>query len=185
MLDGPVEPWQPPSMFGAITNQRSVSIAAPGPTRSSHQPVGGVPRPGGASHVAVTGEGMQDQDGVVARGRELAPRLVREAVTRKLLPALGAERAERGEVPIADRITVAPRARGGRAAQQQARIGLRDRRAGHRVFGGLPVHGSILAGIDGAGRCITPVGVGEYGARHGCDRVPPRFRPVDPVAGPA
>ena len=36
--DGPVEPWQPPSMFGAITHHRSVSIDRPGPMMPLHQP---------------------------------------------------------------------------------------------------------------------------------------------------
>jgi hypothetical protein len=36
--DGPVLPWQPPSMLGATTNQRSVSTARPGPTTPPHQP---------------------------------------------------------------------------------------------------------------------------------------------------
>ena len=35
---GPVVPWQPPSRFAVITNQRSVSIALPGPIMVSHQP---------------------------------------------------------------------------------------------------------------------------------------------------
>ncbi len=35
---GPVVPWHPPSTFGATTNQRLVSIGAPGPTSPSHQP---------------------------------------------------------------------------------------------------------------------------------------------------
>ena len=36
--DGPVEPWQPPSTLAQTTNQRSVSIARPGPTTPSHHP---------------------------------------------------------------------------------------------------------------------------------------------------
>eukprot|EP00611_Tribonema_gayanum_P017003 TRINITY_DN29522_c0_g1_i1.p1 TRINITY_DN29522_c0_g1~~TRINITY_DN29522_c0_g1_i1.p1 ORF type:complete len:346 (+),score=10.01 TRINITY_DN29522_c0_g1_i1:188-1225(+) len=43
---GPVVPWQPPSMFGATTYQRSVSIALPGPTIPDHQPPVGCPGPG-------------------------------------------------------------------------------------------------------------------------------------------
>lgn len=40
--EGPVLPWQPPSTFGATTNQRSVSTACQGPIRPSHQPrIGG------------------------------------------------------------------------------------------------------------------------------------------------
>ena len=35
---GPVEPWQPPSTLGHITNQRLVSMCLPGPMHSSHQP---------------------------------------------------------------------------------------------------------------------------------------------------
>ena len=70
--------------------------------------LGRMPRPGGPAHVAVAGERVQDQHGVVARGGELSPCLVREAVGRELPPALGAERAERGEVPVADRVAVAP-----------------------------------------------------------------------------
>src|SRR5690348_104540 len=35
---GPLEPLQLPSVFAQITNQRSVSMALPGPTMSSHQP---------------------------------------------------------------------------------------------------------------------------------------------------
>ena len=42
---GPVEPWQPPIMFGATTNHSSVSIDRPGPTMSSHQPAVGCPDP--------------------------------------------------------------------------------------------------------------------------------------------
>ena len=42
---GPVLPWQPPSTFGATTNQRSVSIGAPGPTSDAHQPGVGWPGP--------------------------------------------------------------------------------------------------------------------------------------------
>ena len=45
--EGPVEPWRPPSMFGATTNHRSVSIALPGPTTSPHHPA--VRWPGPAS----------------------------------------------------------------------------------------------------------------------------------------
>ena len=35
---GPVEPWQLPSEFTQMTKKRSVSMACPGPTISSHQP---------------------------------------------------------------------------------------------------------------------------------------------------
>ncbi|GMA89206.1 hypothetical protein GCM10025868_44560 [Angustibacter aerolatus] len=45
--DGPVVPWQPPSTFGATTNQRSVSSARPGPTSPSHHPGVGWPSPAG------------------------------------------------------------------------------------------------------------------------------------------
>ena len=38
---GPVEPWQPPSMFGATTKYLSVSIARPGPITPFHQPAVG------------------------------------------------------------------------------------------------------------------------------------------------
>ncbi len=44
---GPVVPWQPPSTLGATTNQRSVSIGAPGPTSDSHQPAVTCPGPAG------------------------------------------------------------------------------------------------------------------------------------------
>ena len=44
---GPVEPWQPPRTLAHTTNQRSVSIARPGPTIPSHQPGVGCPRPAG------------------------------------------------------------------------------------------------------------------------------------------
>jgi hypothetical protein len=37
-LAGPVEPYDEPSMLEDTTNQRSVSIALPGPIRLSHQP---------------------------------------------------------------------------------------------------------------------------------------------------
>ncbi len=40
---GPVEPWHPPRTLMHTTNQRSVSIASPGPTTSSHQPGVGWP----------------------------------------------------------------------------------------------------------------------------------------------
>ena len=40
---GPVVPWHPPSTLAHTTNQRSVSMALPGPTRSSHQPTDGCP----------------------------------------------------------------------------------------------------------------------------------------------
>ena len=35
---GPVLPLQPPMIFAATTKYFSVSIALPGPTKSSHQP---------------------------------------------------------------------------------------------------------------------------------------------------
>lgn len=38
MLDGPVEPKQPPMTLVQITKKRLVSIDFPGPTKSSHQP---------------------------------------------------------------------------------------------------------------------------------------------------
>lgn len=36
--DGPVDPKHPPKVFVQMTKKRSVSIAFPGPTKSSHQP---------------------------------------------------------------------------------------------------------------------------------------------------
>ena len=39
-LDGPVVPLQPPSTFAHTTRKRFVSMALPGPTMPSHQPVG-------------------------------------------------------------------------------------------------------------------------------------------------
>ena len=45
--DGPVVPWQPPSTLGQTTNQRSVSMAAPGPISGSHHPGVGWPGPAG------------------------------------------------------------------------------------------------------------------------------------------
>ena len=45
MEAGPVVPWQPPSMLGATTKNRSVSIALPGPTIPCHQPAVGCPGP--------------------------------------------------------------------------------------------------------------------------------------------
>src|SRR5690606_23536104 len=38
MLDGPVEPWQPPRLFRLTTKKRLVSMALPGPMQASHQP---------------------------------------------------------------------------------------------------------------------------------------------------
>jgi len=35
---GPVEPMQPPMMFGQMTKKRSVSIGLPGPISVVHQP---------------------------------------------------------------------------------------------------------------------------------------------------
>ncbi len=66
--DGPVVPWQPPSTFGATTNQRSVSSGHPGPMSPCHQPRSGVAGAGLADDVAVAGERVQHEDGVVARG---------------------------------------------------------------------------------------------------------------------
>src|SRR6478609_2926236 len=40
---GPVEPLQLPRLLTHTTNQRSVSIALPGPTIASHQPASGLP----------------------------------------------------------------------------------------------------------------------------------------------
>ena len=119
MPAGPVEPWHPPSMFGATTNHSSVSIGAPGPTMSPHQPAVGCPGPGGSAHVAVAGEGVQHEDGVVARRVELAPRLVGEAVAGELAarPRCGTRRRRRsaGRRPGRRRATHRSRA-GGRAA---------------------------------------------------------------------
>jgi hypothetical protein len=36
---GPVDPWQPPTLFTPITKKRSVSIGLPGPIMLSHQPI--------------------------------------------------------------------------------------------------------------------------------------------------
>ena len=49
-LAGPVVPWQPPSTLAQTTNQRSVSIARPGPMSPSHQP--GVGWPGASGPAA-------------------------------------------------------------------------------------------------------------------------------------
>src|SRR5690606_916149 len=42
MEAGPVEPLQLPSEFTQITNQRLVSMALPGPSIGSHQPMAGL-----------------------------------------------------------------------------------------------------------------------------------------------
>ena len=75
-LAGPVLPWQPPSTLTHTTNQRSVSMARPGPMSPSHQPgvrVAGEQRPHG---VAVAGEGVAHEHGVGRVGRQRAPGLV-------------------------------------------------------------------------------------------------------------
>ncbi len=105
---------------------------------------GGMTGSRGAAHVTVAGEGMQHEHRVVTAGRQLAPGLVGQADAGKLPTALGREGAERGEAAVAGGIAVAPGARRRRAAAQQARVGLRDRCARHRVFGGLPVHALLL-----------------------------------------
>ena len=38
MLEGPVEPLQPPRLFRLTTKKRRVSMALPGPMQLSHQP---------------------------------------------------------------------------------------------------------------------------------------------------
>lgn len=48
-LEGPVVPWQPPSMLLATTNQRSVSMGRPGPMRPGHHPAVGWPGPASPS----------------------------------------------------------------------------------------------------------------------------------------
>ena len=78
-LAGPVVPWQPPSTLAQTTNQRSVSIALPGPMRPSHHPARRVTRGQRARGVAVAGEGVADEDGVRRVGGEGAPRLVGDA----------------------------------------------------------------------------------------------------------
>ncbi len=35
---GPLEPWQPPRLFGQTTKKRLVSMGLPGPMQFSHQP---------------------------------------------------------------------------------------------------------------------------------------------------
>ena len=58
---GPVVPWQPPRVLGQITHHRSVSMAAPGPMRGSHQPGVTMAGSGRAGGVAVPGQGMLDR----------------------------------------------------------------------------------------------------------------------------
>ena len=67
-----------------------------------HQPAVGCPGPAGPTHVAVAGERVQDEDGVVARGVELAPGLVGDAG-----PRAARRRARASKAPSDDELAVA------------------------------------------------------------------------------
>ena len=99
-----------------------------------------MPRSRGSAHVAVAGESVQHEDGIVAGRIQLAPGLVGDAERRQVRPAFGAKCPESREVASPDGVAVTPRTRCGRAAQEQACVSLGHRCRRHGVFGGLPVH---------------------------------------------
>src|SRR5690606_18853018 len=74
----------------------------------------GVAVTGGADDVAVAGERVEHEHGVVARLVELAPGLVRDRHGRDGAAALEAHRADVLEPPVARVIADPPRAGGGR-----------------------------------------------------------------------
>ena len=76
-LEGPVVPWQPPRTLAATTKKRSESSGLARADRGRPTSPGvGCARTGRTVDVAVTGQGVLDEDGVVAGGVELAPGLV-------------------------------------------------------------------------------------------------------------
>ena len=139
---GPVEPWQPPSMFGATTNHSAGSSALarrrPGPTTSRRSDARA--RPGPTRWLSPV-SACSTSTALLRVGVELAPGLVGDRD--------GGERARRArastspiddELPVARIVAGAPGTGCRGLRRQRAPIGLRDERRGHRVFGCLPVH---------------------------------------------
>ena len=89
-------PWQPPSTLEHTTNQRSVSIGRPGPTRPSHQPGSGWPRPAGPVTWLSPVQAWQISTAFERRRVERAPRLVGDGDVGQRRAALEGERAGRG-----------------------------------------------------------------------------------------
>ena len=89
-------PWQPPSTLAQMTNQRSVSIARPGPISGSHQP----PSPAG---IAVAGQRVEDDHGIVTGRIEFAPGPEANFDIRQHASALERQRTDRHRLTLIDR----------------------------------------------------------------------------------
>ena len=72
---GPVDPWHPPITFAQTTKNSSVDGGA-GADDAGPPALGGVGPSPAARDVGIAGQRMADEDGVVARIVELAPRFV-------------------------------------------------------------------------------------------------------------
>ena len=127
---GPVVPWHPPRTLAQTTNQRSVSMARPGPTMFFHQPVVGWPWPHAARRMGVAGQRMADQHGVGCGGVQRAPGLVGDGDLVEHATALECEAALQGEeATVAHRVAGHPRSR----RRHHGRVAQGCRRGGGRV----------------------------------------------------
>ena len=174
---GPVVPWQPPRTLAHTTNQRSVSMASPGP-------IGALPPAGGhvagdeaAGGVAVAGEGVAHEDCVVRGRGEGAPGLEGDGDPAQQAASLEGERAVVGqgqEAAPPHRVARSPRARD----RQRARVHPAEAlgRHGHGARGGaerpVPVDrrrpasgcGDLVSG-SGHRACACLEGVGPDSRR--------------------
>ena len=99
-----------------------------------------MPGTAGSDEVAVAGQGVQNEDGVVARGGEFAPGLVGDPDVGEVLAALEREGADAGELPVAGRVALTPGAARRRLAEERPGLRLGDETRRRGVCRCLPLH---------------------------------------------